>query len=131
MFNLLFSHDFYISTTFLLLYTSFPPVAEYGQGSMHGDLREGTLVLPGFLGGNPGVLVPLLEYLSVGFFSCNTSGVVHHDVFFHSLFLLHLDCRVEYVALATSCWGCRRPANQKINLFSISDLNFSFICCFF
>lgn len=68
MFNLLFSHDFYISTTFLLLYTSFPPVAEYRQGSMHGDLREGTLVLPGFLGGNPGVLVPLLEYLSVGFF---------------------------------------------------------------
>lgn len=43
MFNLFFSHDFHIFTTFLLLYTSFPPVPEYG--SMQGDLGGSKLIL--------------------------------------------------------------------------------------
>lgn len=41
---------------------------EYGHGAMQADLRESKLVLASFLGGNPGVLVPVLEYLFVGFF---------------------------------------------------------------
>lgn len=94
---------------------------------MQADLRESVLVLAGFPGGNPGVPVPVL-ILVYGIFSCNTSGSVHHDVFFHSLFLLCLDCRVKYAALATSGWGCRRSENQPL---SISDFNFSFVSCFF
>lgn len=90
---------------------------------MQADLRESKLVLASFLGGNPGVLVPVLEYLFVGFFHVTPVALLTTMFsFIHSL--LHLDWRVEYAALATFGWGYRRPANQKINLFPSVTLIF-------
>lgn len=57
-----------MTSKFLPSYFSFifstSPV--YGQKAMQADLRESRLVLPNFLGGNPGVLVPVIEFF-VGF----------------------------------------------------------------
>lgn len=62
--------------------------------------------------------------------SCNISGSARGDVFCHSLLLLHLDCRVEYAALATFGPGCRGSVNQKIKLFCSISLIFSCLLLF-
>lgn len=45
---------------------SFSPVPEYGQETVPAGLRESRLFLATFLGGSSAVLIPVIEYLSVG-----------------------------------------------------------------